>query len=831
MTLVNKTISHYRIVSMLGAGGMGEVYLAEDSALGRKVALKLLPSEFVSNDERLRRFVQEARAAAALNHPNIAHIYEVGEAGGIHLIAMEFVDGETLTSKLHTDRKNLSCLLKILSQVAEGLAKAHSAGIVHRDLKPDNIMVTRDGYAKILDFGLAKVIESQNSLGAGEEAPTAMMPIQPLSTAGTVMGTVGYMSPEQAQGKAVDQRSDIFSFGCILYEAATGRRAFEGDSAIDTLHKIIYGAPPPITDFNSAAPADLQRIVRRCLAKDPEKRYQTIRDVANDLEDLRRQIASDAEAEYSAPVRAASAAAHGARETASAPSGASSRTPAPSISGAEYLIGGIKRYRRSALIVFVLVSITAVGIGYFYYAGVGAKAIDSIAVLPFVNTGGDGDTEYLSDGIAETMINSLTQLQQLRVIARTTAFRYKGKDVDPQEVGRELKVRAVLMGRVRQIGNMLTIQADLVDATTGAQLWGEEYNRRITDLLAVKQEIAREIVEKLRLRLTGQEQQQLTRHDTTNPEAYQFYLRGRYHWNKRTADGLKKAIEQFQQATALDPGFSLGYAGLADCYLLLEQYAGTPASENLPHAKAAAERALQIDDSLAEAHASLASYHYQSWEWEEAEKEFKRAISLNPNYPTARHWYQLYLRTRGRMGEALAEIKRAQELDPLSPILFVNTAFVYFMNGDIDSCMEQAQRLVELDPHFSLAYEPLGRAYIGQRKYTEAIAAFQQDVASDRTAYALSYLGYAYAVAGRHSEALALLKELQEKYRRRECLGQYMAMVYAGLGDKDQAFAWIEKDFQARSGFMDSVVTDPFFDSLHGDPRYDDLLRRIGLST
>jgi serine/threonine-protein kinase len=831
MTLVNKTISHYRIVSMLGAGGMGEVYLAEDSALGRKVALKLLPSEFVSNDERLRRFVQEARAAAALNHPNIAHIYEVGEAGGIHLIAMEFVDGETLTSKLHTDRKNLSCLLKILSQVAEGLAKAHSAGIVHRDLKPDNIMVTRDGYAKILDFGLAKVIESQNSLGAGEEAPTAMMPIQPLSTAGTVMGTVGYMSPEQAQGKAVDQRSDIFSFGCILYEAATGRRAFEGDSAIDTLHKIIYGAPPPITDFNSAAPADLQRIVRRCLAKDPEKRYQTIRDVANDLEDLRRQIASDAEAEYSAPVRAASAAAHGARETASAPSGASSRTPAPSISGAEYLIGGIKRYRRSALIVFVLVSITAVGIGYFYYAGVGAKAIDSIAVLPFVNTGGDGDTEYLSDGIAETMINSLTQLQQLRVIARTTAFRYKGKDVDPQEVGRELKVRAVLMGRVRQIGNMLTIQADLVDATTGAQLWGEEYNRRITDLLAVKQEIAREIVEKLRLRLTGQEQQQLTRHDTTNPEAYQFYLRGRYHWNKRTADGLKKAIEQFQQATALDPGFALGYAGLADCYLLLEQYAGTPASENLPHAKAAAERALQIDDSLAEAHASLASYHYQSWEWEEAEKEFKRAISLNPNYPTARHWYQLYLRTRGRMGEALAEIKRAQELDPLSPILFVNTAFVYFMNGDIDSCMEQAQRLVELDPHFSLAYEPLGRAYIGQRKYTEAIAAFQQDVASDRTAYALSYLGYAYAVAGRHSEALALLKELQEKYRRRECLGQYIAMVYAGLGDKDQAFAWIEKDFQARSGFMDSVVTDPFFDSLHGDPRYDDLLRRIGLST
>lgn len=816
---------------MLGAGGMGEVYLAEDSALGRKVALKLLPSEFVSNEERLRRFLQEAKAAAALSHPNIGHIYEVGETNGTHFIAMEFIDGDTLATKMTRDKSPLGTLLGFLSQVAEGLAKAHGAAIVHRDLKPDNIMITRDGYAKILDFGLAKLIVPKSSSVASAEAATAMMPVQPLSVDGAVMGTVGYMSPEQAQGKAVDQRSDIFSFGCILYEAATGRRPFEGDSAIDTLHKIIYGAPPPITDFNSAAPADLQRIVRRCLAKDPEKRYQTIRDVANDLEDLRRQIAADAEAEYSAPVEGASATARGAAgPTASAPSGASSHRPAPATSSAEYLIGGIKRHRRSVLIVLVLLSISsAVGIGYFYFAGVGGKAIDSIAVLPFVNAGGDGDTEYLSDGIAETMINSLTQLQQLRVIARTTAFRYKGKDADPQTVGRELKVRAVLTGRVSQIGDRLTIQADLVDATTGAQLWGEEYNRKITDLLAVKQEIAREIVEKLRLRLSGQEQQRLTRHDTTNSDAYQFYLRGRYHWNKRTADGLKKAIEQFQQAIDRDPNYALGYAGLADCYLLLEQYAGTPASENLPQAKAAAERALQIDDSLAEAHASLADYYYQSWKWDEAEKEFKRAISLNPNYPTARHWYQIYLRTRGRMDEALAEIKRAQELDPLSPILFVNSAFSYFLNGDLNSSMEQAQRLVELDPHFSLAYEPLGRVYIGQRKYTEAIAAFQQDVASDRTAYALSYLGYAYAVAGRHNEALLLLKELEEKYQRRESLGQYIAMVYAGLGDKDQAFAWIEKDIEARSGFLDSVATDPFFESLRGDPRYDDVLRRIGL--
>jgi len=390
-------------------------------------------------------------------------------------------------------------------------------------------------------------------------------------------------------------------------------------------------------------------------------------------------------------------------------------------------------------------------------------------------------------------------------------------------------VRAGLMGRVRQVGDTLNIQVDLVDATTGAQLWGEEYNRKLSDILAVKQDISREITEKLRLRLTGDEQKQITRRETTNAEAYQSYLRGRYHWNKRTGDELKKAIEEFQQAIDRDPNYALAYAGLADCYMLLEQYAGIPWSEKAPNAKAAAERSLVIDDSLAEAHTSLAFYYRMSWRWVESEKEFKKAISLNPNYPTAHHWYEVLLRSVGRLDEALAEIKRAQELDPLSAVLEVNIGAVYVMRDDLDSGMEHSRRLVELDPNFPLSHQISGTVYLKQRRFAEAITEFQQNVANDRSAYSLSYLGHAYAMAGRRDEALAVLKELEGRYKKRESLAQYVAAVYAGLGDQDQAFAWLEKGFQEKSGLLDFVVMEVSFDPLRSDPRYADLLRRMGL--
>ena len=454
----------------------------------------------------------------------------------------------------------------------------------------------------------------------------------------------------------------------------------------------------------------------------------------------------------------------------------------------------------------------------------------SIAVLPFDNATRNADTEYLSDGIAEALINSLTELQQLKVIARSTAFRYKGKQVDPQAVGRELKVRTVLMGVVRQLGDRLNVQVDLVDATTGAQLWGEEYERKLADVLAVKQALVREVTEKLRLKLTGEQQQRLTQRDTTNPEAYQFYLRGRYYWNKRTAENLKKAIEQFQQAADKDPNYALAYVGLADCYLLLEDYAGTPASETFPKAKAFAQRALQLDSSLAEAHTSLAYVYTNLWQWEQAEEEFKRSIKLNPNYSTAHHWYSIYLLDLGRNDEAMAEIKRAHELDPLSLIIGTTLTYAYFAEGDVNSSIAQCKRVIDLDPNFPRAHEYLGLAYLKQGRHSEAIAELQKAVElSGRERRPLRELGYGYGISGKRAEALAALKELEGKYEKGRAIGQDLAAVYAGLGDKDQAFAWLEKDFQTRSGLLAWTRWTPAFESLRSDPRSADLLRRMGL--
>src|ERR1700730_11859653 len=453
----------------------------------------------------------------------------------------------------------------------------------------------------------------------------------------------------------------------------------------------------------------------------------------------------------------------------------------------------------------------------------------SIAVLPFENAIHDADTEYLSDGIAEALINSLTELQQLKVIARSTAFRYKGKQIDPQGVGRELNVRTVLMGVVRQAGDRLNVQVDLVDATTGAQLWGQEYERKLADVLAVKQALVREVTEKLRLKLTGEQQQRLTQRDTTNPEAYQFYLRGRYYWNKRTAENLTKAMEQFQQAADKDPNYALAYVGLGDSYVLLENYAGTPANETLPKAKAFAERALQIDNSLAEAHTSLGYVYNGLWQWEEAEQEFKRAIELNPNYPNAHHWYSLCLLDLGRIAEAKAEIKRAHELDPLSLIIGTTVTYAYLAEGDAKVAIAQSKKVVDLDPSFSRGHEYLGLAYLKEQRYPEAIAELKKAVElSGRERWPLRDLGYGYAISGRRTEAEAVIKELLGKYEKGRALGQDLAAIYAGLGDKDQAFVWLEKDFQTRSGLLAWTRWTIAFESLRSDPRFTDLLRRMG---
>jgi serine/threonine-protein kinase len=653
--LTGDRIGHYRIIRSLGVGGMGRVYLGLDEKLNRPVAIKLLSNYDASEKERVRRFVLEAQTAAALNHPNIAHIYEISEDRGTNFIAMEFVDGETLRKKLG-EGSELKVLLKYLRQVAQGLAKAHASGIVHRDLKPDNVMITRDGHVKILDFGLAKLLETTRRKSGREEEPaasemaTAMMPLE-LSTPGVVMGTIGYMSPEQAQAKSVDQRSDIFSFGSMLYETVTGRKPFVGESVRDTLHKIVSEPAPSITDLNPSASPELQRVIRKCLAKEPDKRYQTIVDTANDLEELIQEMQgpSDVDRAVAPSTSATSGKTNSTEENVLAKSTVPvSREPT---SSAEYIASGIKQHWLVALLAVVVLIGGAVGLGlYLRTRNMAAVAIDSIAVLPFENKSTEPDADYLSDGLAESLLYRLSQLPNLKVSPSSSVLRYKGKEIDAVKVGRDLGVNAVLSGRIVQRGDNLTISIELVDVRYNKLLWGEQYDRKMSDLLATQREIAREIVEKLKLKVSGEERA-LAKHYTESNEAYQLYMKGRFYWNKRTAETLRKAIEYFNQAIENDPSFALAYAGLADCYVVPVNL--LPPRDAMPKAKAAARRALELDETLAEAHTSLARVlAVYDWDWPAAEKEYKRAIELNPRYAIAHQWYGACLEVMGRRSEA-----------------------------------------------------------------------------------------------------------------------------------------------------------------------------------
>ena len=514
--------------------------------------------------------------------------------------------------------------------------------------------------------------------------------------------------------------------------------------------------------------------------------------------------------------------------------------PSPGIQSREKLDGKQKSgtsKRKLAIIIGIIIVVVVVPIvvlvaGYISYrhARDSEVAIDSIAVLPFENLNRDPNIDYLSDGVTESIIYNLVQLPNLSVSPRSSVFRYKGKETDPLAIGKDLGVRAVLTGRLLQRGDSLTISTELLDVRDNKQVWGEQYNRKLADALAVQQEISREITDRLRLKLSGEERKQLTARDTTNPEAYGFYLRGRSYWNKRTAENVRKAMEQFREAADRDPTYALAYVGLADCYLVLEEYAGNPATEVAPKGKAFAERALQLDGSLAEAQTSLGSAYQQLWQWDQAEAEFKGSIKLKPDYATAYHWLSLYHRDVGRFDESLTEIKRAQELDPLSPVIGQNLAVLYLFEGDVNSSIEQSNRVIDLNPNFPRAHGGLGLAYLKQKRYPEAIAELQKGIdLSPRDRRSIRDLGYAYAISGKRAEALAVLKEVQGKYEKREALAQDVAAIYAGLGEKDQAFAWLEKGFQDRSGQLARIRWEPPFESLRSDPRFADLLRRMGL--
>jgi len=813
---------------------MGEVYLAQDTKLDRRVALKILPSELAANQDRMRRFVQEAKAAAALNHPNIAHIYEIGESEGTSFIAMEFVDGETLSAQIHREKSELKVLLKHLFQVAEGLAKAHASGIVHRDLKPDNIMITREGHAKILDFGLAKLLETKpESTAEMGEAATAMM-LLPHSTPGVVMGTVGYMSPEQAQAKLVDQRSDIFSFGCILYEATTGRKPFAGDSIVDTLHKIIYEPAPAITDFNPSASTELQRVIRKCLGKEPEKRYQTIRDTANDLEELLEEMkgVSDIERSVASSTSTTTSSASGSTDEDVRAQSTASVNQQPA-SSAEYIFSGVKQYKFAAAIVVLALVVGAVGLGLYLNARNSEVAIDSIAVLPFQNKSSDADTEYLSDGLAESLIYRLSQLANLKVSPTSSVFRYKGKETDPQIIARELGVDSVLTGRITQRGDNLTISVNLVDTRNGKSLWGEQYERKMSELLATQREIAAEITNNLQLKLSGESERKLAKRYTNNDEAYQLYLKGRFYFAKRTKEDILKGVDYFQRAIQLDPHYALAYAAIAESNNSLGKNADLSPKEVFPRAKAAATRALEIDPTLAEAHGALAdSLAIFDWNWTESEREFRRALQLDSNvsYIHLTHGVS-YLVPLGKPDEAVAELERAVELEPLSLINNAICGLSYLYARQNDKALEQGKKTYDLDPDFRFGRQYLGNTYIVLGRYDDAIALAEEGLKTFPLSQEyLAIAGLAHAKSGRRREAEQDLDRFGELAKTRYVRTSYIASIYAALGDKDKAFAGLERSFEDKDYFLPRIKLDPFMDPLRDDPRFNDLLKRMGLA-
>ncbi|MCU1267985.1 MAG: serine/threonine protein kinase with repeat [Acidobacteria bacterium] len=803
-SLVGKSVGSYVVQKMLDRGGMGTVYLAFDKDLHRQVALKFLHTDLVSDAGKVQRFRQEARAASALNHHNILTIHEIGETDdGRHFIATEFVDGETLRALMTRKPITLTQALDMAAQIASALVASHAAGIVHRDIKPENIMLRRDGYVKVLDFGLAKLIDPEDR----RRGDSTLVDTAP----GIIIGTVRYMSPEQVRGLDVDERTDIWSFGVVLYELLAGEAPFMGTTRSDMIASILQNKPS-FTWRTPEIPAELEWTLKKALAKDREERYVLAREFFNDLKRLRRELPA-ADHWETAGLKPggldANAASHSSEPTPTRHGEGTQtetqlRTKSPKVLLESNRLSSDKGRSR--------------------------KAINSVAILPLLNDSADPNAEYLSDGITESIINNLSQLPRLRVMARSTVFRYKGRDIDPLEVGRELNVHAVLTGRVLQLGDSLRIGTELVRVSDGSQLWGQHFNQKPGDIFAVQEEIAKQISEKLQMQLSGEEKKRLGKRYTDNTQAYQLYLQGRYHWNKRSEAGMKKGIQFFEEAIRLDPNYALAHAGLADSYIILGFYGLLAPKEVMPRVKAAAKMALRIDDTLAEARISLAyAKGAYDWDWLGAEKEYKRAIKLNRNYATAHHWYGEYLAFMGRSAEAAAELERAHELDPLSLIINVALGWIYYLGRRYDDAIKQLYRTLELDPNFVHARFCLGLAYVQKEMFSDAIDELQKVVAMlGRDPGALAALGYAYGVSGNMTEARKLLAELMAQSEQRYVAPYRVALVCIGLRENDQAFTWLQKGCEEHDLGLACLKVEAMADSLRSDPRYEELLRRVG---
>jgi eukaryotic-like serine/threonine-protein kinase len=818
----------YEIRSQLGVGGMGEVYLAVDTRLNRAVALKFLPAEVASDQKRMQRFEQEAQAISALNHPNIITIHEIEQDGPIPFITTEYIEGETLRDHMARGWMNIEEALDVAIQAASALAAAHAKEVVHRDIKPENIMLREDGYVKILDFGLAKLMENQAT------SPEAVTQVH--TDVGAVIGTARYMSPEQARGLEVDGRTDIFSLGIVLYEMVAGKSPFTGVTNHEIVASILKEEPLPLVAFISDAPQRLQSIISRALKKERTERYQTAIELLDDLKSLKqdfefeKKLARSLESGTSDEFRGLTTTDQRARVTDGEPM--SRQTISALLKASD-----LKRRKHITLISVAALALAITGFSFWFFSRP-AQAIDSVAVLPFINVGGDADTEYLSDGITESLINSLSQLPNLKVIARSSVFRYKGKEVDPQIVGHELGVRAVLTGRVVKFGDNLMIQTELVDVATQTRLWGENFTRKVSDIIALQEEISREISNNLRLKLSGEERKQLTKRYTDNSEAYQLYWKGRYYWNKRRAEDIREAIRYFQQAIEVDHSYALAYTGLADCYVLGNLLQLSP-KESMPIAIEKTNTALSIDPELAEAHTSLAKIKLSyEWDWAGAEAEFKKALELKPGYATAHQWFGVYLSEMGRHDESIQHRKRALDLDPLSLSISTGVGRAYFWGRRYDEGLAHLQKTLERDPKYADTHWSLGLNYEGKKMYEEAIAAYQSAISLYKTAEfpegkpeMIAALGHAYAVSGRRAEALKIIEQLKELIDQQSYVSPYsIALIYAGLGEKDQAFEWLDHAYKVRDESFIHLKVDPRLDDLRSDPRFTERLRLINLA-